>query len=206
MSTWRRLRGREVDATAFTPVLEGLLKDLPDALCATFLDGEGETIDLATRLDVFDARVIAAEFALPLAHARALSKQLGSGPVLELRVGFARRAAMVRHVCEDGDLLVVLDGPTVSLRDAERCARAARALCVETGMTPIAALAVLRSVEVASDGVTPRSFEEAGIRRRVRSVLGMFEGEGHTQFLVHTDTGEDVMVRLDRRTRLWRRE
>lgn len=37
----RRLRGREVDATAFTPVLDGLLKDLPDALCATFLDAEG---------------------------------------------------------------------------------------------------------------------------------------------------------------------
>lgn len=206
MSTWRRLRGREVDATAFTPVLDGLLKDLPDALCATFLDAEGETIDLATRLDVFDARVIAAEFALPLAHARALTNRMGAGPILELRVGFARRSAVLRHVADDCDLLVVFDVATVGVRDVERVARAARSLCVETGMTPIAALSVLRNVELGPDGLTPRTFEEAGIRRRVRAVLGMFEGPGHTQFLVHTDAGEDVMVRLDHATRLWRRE
>lgn len=31
-------------------------------------------------------------------------------------------------------------------------------------MTPIAALSVLRNVEVSPDGLTPRTFEEAGIR------------------------------------------
>lgn len=72
-------------------------------------------MDLATRLEVFDARVIAAEFALPLAHARALTQRMGAGPILELRVGFARRSAVLRHVADDCDLLVVFDVASVGV-------------------------------------------------------------------------------------------
>ena len=61
---------RDADPTGFTAALEALLEAVPDGLCATFLDAEGETIDLATRVDPYEARVYSAELALPLASLR----------------------------------------------------------------------------------------------------------------------------------------
>ena len=51
---------RDADPTGFTAALEALLEAVPGGLCATFLDAEGETIDLATRIDPYEARVYSA--------------------------------------------------------------------------------------------------------------------------------------------------
>ncbi len=96
----RAILPRDSDRTGFTATLEALLDLLPDALCATFLDSEGETIDLATRVDPFDARIYSAEFALPLASMRAASRELGVGTTRELRLvgaGPASRSAAPAH-------------------------------------------------------------------------------------------------------------
>ena len=92
------VRRGALDRSGFTAALEALLHDLPEVLCATFIDDEGETIDLATRIDPFEARVAGAAFSLPLSSARATLRRARLGGLGELR---ARRSGC----CGQLDLL-----------------------------------------------------------------------------------------------------
>lgn len=196
----RPILARDNDQTAFTAHLEALLEALPEALCATFLDAEGETIDLATRVDAFEARVYAAELALPLASMRTAGKELGVGQVRALRLVGATRSAVVRSVTEGCDVMLILDGEAALGRAAYECERAAEHLATEAGF-PSRRPPSLRP-ETAS-GMTPRAFLEDGRTRRVAAVLGAPDATLTEALLVRTEEGDECVIARDPRTERW---
>lgn len=202
-----RLLPRGMFETGFTPILESLVRSVDEALCAVFIDGEGETIDFATRIDPFDARVLGAELALPLARTAGLADLTALGTVLELRVLAAGRCIVARHVTDRCFLILATGSPTLRAKVAEQCAMAAQALCVEAGEPLPAALSILRAVElVEREGdAFPTAFSDGGVRRRVQAVLGVERRDDQSLFLVRTDEGEEVLVEHDRRRQRWRR-
>lgn len=202
------LHPRDLAPTGFTAILEALVQGLPEALCAVFVDGEGETIDYASRIDPFDARIVGAEAAIPLSRARALARLTELGDILELRIDGARRTLLARHVTDDCTLVLVVDEPSVRVAAVERCAQAAQALCIESGHPLPGALRVLRAVE-RQHGVEramPRAFIDGGARRTVSAVLGVQRGPAHDTFLVRTDAGEELVVEHEHATGRWRRQ
>lgn len=204
----KALQPRTLDRSGFTPALEALLADLPLVLCATFIDDEGETIDLATRIDAFDARVAGAVFAIPLESLRALLGALRVGALGELRVEGGARAILVRHVAAGCDLVVLVDAPTISAAVTVRCAVAARELCAEAALPPPAYHRALRSVEVRRrpDGLAaPRAFVEGGVRRRVSAVLGVAHHGAQTVWLVRAAPEEEVLLAHDLAADRWER-
>ncbi len=196
------IRPRDVDATAFTAALERLLVAVPDALCATFVDAEGETIDLATRVDPFDAMVYAAEVAPLLARLRTAARELRAGAPEELRLVGERRSAVVRHVADGCDVLVVLDGTAALGRAAWACRVALPALAAEAG------LGARRSISTppeADAGETPRAFLSDGHVRRVEAVMGAPDITEPEALLVRTPEGDEVMIVRDPATQRWYR-
>lgn len=196
----RPILARDNDETAFTPHLEALLEALPEALCATFLDAEGETIDLATRVDAFDARIYAAELALPLASMRAAGKELGVGQIRELRLVGAVRSAVVRSVTDGCDVLLILDGESALGRAAYECERAAEHLATEAGFPSRRPPSV--RPETAS-GMTPEAFLENGRARRVAAVLGAPDATLTEALLVRTEEGDECVIARDPTTERW---
>jgi hypothetical protein len=60
---------REQAASGFAGILVELLRRVPGAVAAAIVDGEGETVDYAGRIDAFKVRVAAAHLQLVLAQA-----------------------------------------------------------------------------------------------------------------------------------------
>jgi predicted regulator of Ras-like GTPase activity (Roadblock/LC7/MglB family) len=199
---------RDQAVTGFSGHLDNLIRQLPEALCAVFIDGEGETIDLASRLDLFDARVTGAEMAVLLASVRQSFLKLSQGETLEFRLEGSERSIIARHVSEGYDLIVLIQAATISARAAELTAAAAISLLVEAGLKPPPSYAVLRAVEQRPSRtglLVPTAFEEGGVRRRVESILGHRADTGEAKFLVRLDDGEELVLEQENSTGKWRR-
>jgi hypothetical protein len=204
----KRSSARDVADTGFSRHLDALIRQVPEALCAVFVDGEGESVDLSARVDAFDARITAAELAIVLASLRRSSAKQQCGEVLELRCECPERSLIARHVSEGYDLVVLVQSDTISARAAEMTAATAIALMVEAGLKPPSSYAVLRSVEQRpsrSGLAVPRSFEESGVRRRIEAVLGHRQEGSQVRYLVRLDTGEEMMIAHDSNTGRWLR-
>ncbi len=198
---------RDFDTTAFSRHLDALVLAIPEALCAVFVDGEGETVDLASRLDPFDARVAGAEMSIVLHGLRMTREKLGEGVVIELRIEGSQRSILVRHVSRGYDLVVLLAAAAVSAQSAELTAGTALALVLEAGLKPPPTTPVLRAVEQRPSRIgflVPSSFEENGVRRRIAVILGhRDEGDGNVRFLVRLEDGEELVVLHDRAAATW---
>ena len=127
---------RDQDATAFSKHLETLLHELPEAICAVFVDGEGETGDLASRVEPFEARIAGAEMSIVLHGLRIVRAKLGEGALIELRIEGTTRSILVRHVSVGYDLVVLLAAAAISARAAEVTAAMAVTLLNEAGLKP----------------------------------------------------------------------
>ncbi len=191
---------RDAAPTGFTATLEALLREVPEALCATLLDAEGETIDLATRIDAFDARVYSAEFALPLATLRTALRHLEAGPLRELRLTGDRRAAVLRQVSDGCDVLVVVEGSVVLPFAARAVARASVFLAEETGMPSRRPISLRPE---AMPGDAPEAFLEDGRARRIVEVLGAYEATMLESLLVRTAEGDECVIARDPTTGRW---
>lgn len=197
-------RPRALAPTGFSPHLDALLDAVPEALAAVFIDGEGETVDLATRVEDFEARVAGASLAPPLARARAASRATGHGQVVELRVLCDRASLLARHVGDDTDLVTLLAAPSVAARSAARVSAAATALRSEAGLPPSGAALVLRAVERRASGSgAPRSFDRDGQRLRVVDVLGASAEGTQERWLVRVHTGEELLLVRDAPSGRW---
>lgn len=199
---------RDQADTSFTRHLETLLRQLPEALCAIFVDGEGEAVDLAARLDLFDARIAGAELAIVMASARMATERMRAGTTLEVRIEGAARSIIVRHVSEGYDLVVLVSAETISAHVADVTAATAIALLVEAGLDPPPSYALLRSVEQrpSRTGLSvPSAFDDFGVRRRVTSVLGHSVEGGEVKFLVRLDNGQELVLVNERATGKWTR-
>jgi predicted regulator of Ras-like GTPase activity (Roadblock/LC7/MglB family) len=198
---------RDLDATGFSKHLDELVKQLPEALCAVFVDGEGETVDLASRVSPFDARIAGAEMSIVLDSVRRARAKLGEGALVELRIEGNTRSILVRHVAEGYDIVVLVESASITGRVAEATAEASFGLMKETGLRPPPRTPILRAVEHRPSRIgimVPTSFEENGRRRRVETILGhRDDGDGLVRFLVRLDDGEELVVVHDQNQARW---
>ncbi len=115
---------RDVDATPFTAILEGLLGRVPGAYGAALVDGEGETVDYAGIAAPFDVRIAAAHLQILLRQVEDYGA-LGVPRWIIVRGG--KKTAIV-HALPDGYALAVLlrrrAGFTASRRAFASCERA----------------------------------------------------------------------------------
>jgi predicted regulator of Ras-like GTPase activity (Roadblock/LC7/MglB family) len=203
------LAARDQADTDFSRHLDALLRQVPEALCAVFVDAEGEAIDLASRIDPFDARVAGAEVAIVLAGARMAAARLGQGTALEIRIEGTLRSVIVRNVSSAGyDLVLLVASPSISAHAAEMAAATALALLIEAGLEPPASYAVLRSVEQKPSRtgmVVPSAFDDHGVRRRVEAVIGHRCEDGEVKFLVRLADGEELVMVQERASGRWTR-
>jgi predicted regulator of Ras-like GTPase activity (Roadblock/LC7/MglB family) len=198
---------RDLDSTGFSSHLDELVRQVPEAICAVFIDGEGETVDLASRVNPFDARIAGAEMSIVLDSIRRSRTKLGEGAVIELRIEGNARSILVRHVAEGYDIVVLVDSASITARVAEATAAASFALLKETGLKPPPRAPILRAVEHRPSRMgilVPTAFEENGRRRRVETILGhRDDGDGLVRFLVRLDDGEELVVVHDRAQARW---
>jgi hypothetical protein len=194
---------RGLDATGFTEPLESLVTELPEALSATFIDDEGEAVDLAARVDPFEARVAGAVLALPLHLARAFARKAGLGEVLGLWVVGAHRAALTAFVGDGLDLVLVVEGTGGRERVREALAETAATLRYEAGLAGDAPAFAVESRRLSSGSDRPVAVTERGVRREVREVLGVRYEEAVTHVLVRTDGPRELLLRYDAATGRW---
>lgn len=203
------LTERDKTATGFSRHLDTLLGQVPEALCAIFIDSEGEAIDLASCIDLFDARIAGAEMAVALSSARTMSQKLRQGDSVEVRIEGTRRSIIARHVAEECHLVVMVSTPSISAHVAEATAMTALAILTESGLKPpAAAYLVLRSVEQRPNRTgmpVPSSFEGHGVRHKVEAVLGHRNEGAEVRFLVRLDNGEELVMVHDRVNGGWKR-
>jgi predicted regulator of Ras-like GTPase activity (Roadblock/LC7/MglB family) len=201
---------RDQAATGFSAILDELLRTVPDALCAVFVDPEGETVDLSSRIDAFDARVAGAEWTVVLSLARALATKVSAGAVLEFRAEGSRRSVIVRAVSEGYDLVLLLGTPTITARAADQVALAAIELLRESGLPSPPSFARLRGAEGSARssqfrGIGPLLIDDAGVPKRVEQTLGFYQGDHGTEVLVRLDDGEELLAWYDASTNRWTR-
>lgn len=197
-----------LEPTGFTAALEALVFELPEALCAVFIDDEGEAIDLASRVDLFEARIAGAVMALPLTTLRATLRRRRLGGLSGIRLEGGSRSVLVREVASGCDLVVLLDAPGISASTFIRCAVTARELCAEARLEPPRHMHALSGVELRRrpDGLAaPRAFLDGGMRRRVIAVLGVAQHGAQIVWLVRAVPDEEVLLAHDLTTDRWDR-
>ena len=199
------MRVRELDVTGFTEALETLVAALPEAESATFIDDEGEAVDLAARVDPYEARIAGAVLSLPLHLARSFARRTGLGEVLGLGVVGDRRAALTRRVGDGLDLVLVIEGTVARARVQEALAEAAESLRYEAGLAGGASAFEVESQTMSTGSVRPVAVIDRGVRREVREVLGVLHEASVTHVLVRTEGPHELLLHYDRETKRWRR-
>ncbi len=134
MRAFGTIAPRDIDATAFTRILDDLLQRVPGAYAAALVDAEGETVDYSGRGDPFDLKVAAAHLQLVLQGIDRFGA-LGTSRWLVVR---GPKKSIAATVLPDGYALVLLLKPraafTISSRAISACAHA---LAVEAGFTQV---------------------------------------------------------------------
>lgn len=210
MSARSKAPPRDIDLTGFTLHLEALLGQVPEALCAVFVDSEGETIDLATRIDPFDTRIAGAEMAIVLQSLRASCKRAGAGPAVELRVECEDRCLLARNVAEGVDLVLVVEGNYLAPETIDALAGASMELLRESGLPPPSTVMVLRPNQPPQRAsrpawAIPTVVDEDGERHVVDAILGWRQETDRIDYLVRLDSGEELIVTRDPKSGQYRR-
>jgi hypothetical protein len=186
---------RDQARTAFTQILDDLLRVAPGAVGVAVVDPIGETVDYAGRLPAFDIKVAAAHFRLILDVARSRGATALGSP-LHIAVRTKGRGYVIRPLLE-GYALVVLLARGAFRTSSRALAIAERALCHEAGWpTPPQAPPVWHAVEVqASERVhRPLQLRTGSDWERV-VVLGTVVGLGRDRgYRVRLSSGAELTL------------
>lgn len=202
----RPLQARDLDPTSFTNALEVLVVALPEARSATFIDDEGEAVDLAARVDPFEARVAGAVMSLPLHRVRAWARRNGLGVVKAIWIIGEARTALTHRVGEGLDAVLVVEGAVVRDRALTELNETAAAMKEAAGIgdDPSSGF-VVDARRTVSGKLRPYAVIERGVRSEVTEVLGALDEGTVTHVLVRIAGAREVLLRYDQETGSWRR-
>jgi predicted regulator of Ras-like GTPase activity (Roadblock/LC7/MglB family) len=85
----------------FGEILQRLVDQIPGSRGAVFADWEGETVDLATRIDKTEMSLIAAHWGIVFFRSRSLWKKDGLGAPNEILMRFEHEQVLIAGVGED---------------------------------------------------------------------------------------------------------
>jgi hypothetical protein len=192
--------------SAFTPILRRVLNTLPSALCAVFVDTEGECIDYASSIDPFEAKVSGAHALVLLDRLRAGQSRLGMHEPYALAIGGSERELWGRRITDDYLLVVVALPGAEATQMWTVLAAAGREFRAEVGAAapswePTGKLEVVVRSAVGWP-FAPAAFSQHGVRVTVTDVLGRWTEPGSgeealTCFRVRTADGQELTLAHD---------
>ena len=199
---------RDIDESAFTGVLRSLLRGVPEALLAVFVDEEGECVDYCSTLPPFDAKIAGAQLHVMVHEIAPAVAKLRGGKVWFVHVKGSERELLVRRVSDEYLLVVVtrpirIAGPLRAAIDASVSALRAEGEIARPRWEPHRQPLLVDTRDARGWGYAPAVLYERGVRIEILAVLGRFgEGEGAQRrdvFLVRTEHGEELTLahRLD---------
>lgn len=198
---------RDMEESAFTPILRSLLGSTPGIQAVVFVDGQGECIDYCSMLPPFDAKVIAATMQVALTHVRSTSWARAGEPWF-LHVHGDERDMLVRRVGDEYAIVVVTRSTGLSSLLEESVERAVRELRVEGGMSAPAweprtdRIRVEIRLSTTGWAYAPKAYWVKGNRVPIADVIGRWvETEGSTDgskdaicFMVRTEKGHELTL------------
>jgi hypothetical protein len=206
---------RDVDQSAFTPILRRVLRLGPDMLGAAFVDSEGECVDYCSAIDPFDTKVAGAHLQMLCAELTPHLAKLGFGAPRQVHLVGDTRELVVARVGGEYALVVLVRAGAAELPLQECVARAVRELGREAGLTlPSSAHAEQASVTVALRSArgwayAPAAYESDAGRVEVAAVLGRWVDRGSEPgtelvcFRVRTEAGQELTLAHDVASDRW---
>ncbi|MFO0685615.1 MAG: hypothetical protein U0234_26375 [Sandaracinus sp.] len=199
---------RDIDESAFTSVLRSLVRVVPEALLAVFVDEEGECVDYCSALPPFDAKIAGAQLHVMVHEISQTIAKLRGGKVWFVHVQASERELLVRRVSDEYLLVLVtrpmkVEGPLRSAIDATVAALRAEGEISRPRWEPHRQPLLVDVRQARGWGYAPEVIYDRGVRTEILAVLGRFgEGEGPQRrdvFLVRTEHGEELTLahRLD---------
>jgi predicted regulator of Ras-like GTPase activity (Roadblock/LC7/MglB family) len=194
---------RDLDETPFTGVLRSLLRTVPEALLAVFVDEEGECIDYCSVLAPYEAKVAGAQLHVVMHEISAVLARLRAGKSWFLHVQAETRELLVRRVSDEYVLVVVtrptpVEGPLRAALDSTVAALRAEGEIARPAWEPHRPSLRVDVREALGWGYAPLVFYDRGVRTEITAVLGRFgEGDGRGRrdlFLVRTEHGEELTL------------
>lgn len=194
---------RDIDESPFTQVLRALLRGVPDALLAVFVDEEGECVDYCSKLPPFDAKVAGAQLHVTMHEIAQVVARMRGGTLWFLHVQASEREMVIRRVSDEYLLVVLtkpmrLEGPLRAAIDATVAALRAEGEIRRPAWEPHRQPIRVDVREARGWGYAPAVYYDRGVRTEIAAVLGRFhEGEGSLArdvFLVQTEHGEELSL------------
>lgn len=87
--------------TVFEEILREVVKAVPGAKGAIFIDWEGEAVDVYSTIGNTNIRLMGAHWGIVYHHARAALKKIGQGGPQELVMNFSQLQVIIRRVTDD---------------------------------------------------------------------------------------------------------
>lgn len=197
---------RDIEESAFTPILRALMQSDPSLRVAVFLDAEGECVDYVSLVDPFDAKVFAAQMLVVMMQLRGKS----GGEPRSMHVHTNQHDLLVRRIGDGYALFIAFDGPVISEALRESMDLAVRALREEGGIERPHWEPALGSVHVelrestAGWSYAPVAFWTEGERVAVSDVLGRWRTEHDGLcFLIRTASGREMVLEHRLCEELW---
>jgi hypothetical protein len=194
---------RDLDESPFTPLLRSLLRTVPEALLAVFVDEEGECIDYCSALAPYEAKIAGAQLHVVMHEIATVLGRLRGGKTWFLHVQAYERELIVRRVSDEYVLVVVtrptpVEGPLRAALDATVAALRAESGIPRPAWEPHRPGLRVDVRDALGWGYAPQVFYDRGVRTEITAVLGRFgEGEGPGRrdlFLVRTEHGEELTL------------
>jgi hypothetical protein len=206
---------RDLDQSAFTPILRRLLRITPAVLGAAFVDYEGECIDYCSTVDPFETKVAGAHMQMVSADLAPRFVGLGWGAPQLLHLVADLRELLVARVSPEYTLVVVVAAGSVVRAVLDGVDRAVRELRVEAQLPAVYvgdqdpdALDV--AVRAAKGwAYAPTSYVHHGARTEIAAVLGRWLEGGEVTggdlvcFRVRTKKGEELTLAHDADMNRW---
>ncbi|MEO8801244.1 MAG: hypothetical protein ABI551_25350 [Polyangiaceae bacterium] len=184
---------RDMDASPFASILEGLISRIPGAFAVALVDAEGETVDYAGKSTPFDIKVAAAHYQI-LMHSLAALEWMGKPSHLVVR---ATTRSIVLRMLPDGYSVVILVSRRGGFASSERAFSACiYSLTIEAGWTPTEQLPPWFPITVSVDERRrPHHIVYGGLAEPVE-VLGTVVGLAHGErgFRVRLASGPEITI------------
>jgi hypothetical protein len=189
--------------SSFTPILRRTLESLPRALCAVFVDTEGECIDYASSIDPFEAKVSGAHALILVRALCASQRKLGLHEPFTLAIAGSERELWARRITDDYIIVVVTLPGAEGTQMWTVLAAAAREFrsevnAVDPSWEPATRLEVVVRAAVGWP-YAPAAFSQHGVRVTITDVLGRWTepGGGDEElscFRVRTADGQELTL------------
>ncbi|MFK7992305.1 MAG: hypothetical protein AB8I08_40165 [Sandaracinaceae bacterium] len=214
--SWAKETARDLDESAFTPILRRLLYRQTGILTVCFVDGLGECVDYCSALDPFDSKVLGAHMLVVVHELSGRMHALGAGESFELHVHGEERDILARRVGDDYILVLGLKPKSMSRRLLGGVEHAVSELRREAGLDvpswePVRDSVRVEVREAVGWPYAPASFvAETGEPVAIDDVMGRWtEGTGQNAvvcFRVRTVDGQELTLLHDRAHDRWERQ